>query len=79
MLFKNYMTKISLMILMICVINLRSYRKILKKDFYKRPVENIGMWMSGGADSSLCAYMICKKIKEENLNINFQVHYQFEE
>ena len=36
------------------------------------PVKTIGMWMSGGADSSLCAWMLCKKIKDENLNINFQ-------
>ena len=40
--------------------------KTVKQDFFEKPVETIGMWMSGGADSSLCAYMICKKIKEEN-------------
>ena len=36
--------------------------------FYKRPVKTIGMWMSGGADSSICAYMICKQIKEKQEN-----------
>jgi len=40
--------------------------------FVKRKVETIGMWMSGGADSSILAYLLCKKIKEENLEINFQ-------
>ena len=40
--------------------------------FYKRPVKTIGMWMSGGADSSICAYMICKQIKEKQLDIKFQ-------
>ena len=35
-------------------------------------VKTIGMWMSGGADSSLCARMICKKIRDENLPIRFQ-------
>ena len=46
--------------------------KNVKQDFFEKPVETVGMWMSGGADSSICAYMICKKIKEENLNIKFQ-------
>lgn len=36
------------------------------------PVKTIGMWMSGGADSSLLAYLLCKKIKDENLDIKFQ-------
>ena len=44
----------------------------VKQDFYHKPVETIGMWMSGGADSSMCAYLLCKKIKEEKLNIKFQ-------
>ena len=35
-------------------------------------VKTIGMWMSGGADSSLCAWMLCKKIRDENLPIRFQ-------
>lgn len=33
-----------------------------------KPIEKIGVWMSGGADSSLLCYMLAKKIKEENLN-----------
>ena len=36
------------------------------------PVKTIGMWMSGGADSSLCAWMLCKHIKDNNLDIQFQ-------
>ena len=36
------------------------------------PVKTIGMWMSGGADSSLLAYLLCKKIRDENLDIKFQ-------
>ena len=35
-------------------------------------VNTIGIWMSGGADSSFLAYMLCKKIKKENLNIKLQ-------
>ena len=33
-------------------------KNMVKEDFYEKPVETIGMWMSGGADSSICAYMI---------------------
>jgi hypothetical protein len=29
----------------------------------------IGIWMSGGADSSLCAYLLAKTIQDYNLNI----------
>ena len=36
------------------------------------PVKTIGMWMSGGADSSMCAYLINKKIRDENLDVKFQ-------
>ena len=36
------------------------------------PVKVIGQWMSGGADSSLLAYLLCKKIRDENLNVKFQ-------
>ena len=43
----------------------------VKQDFYKRPVKNIGMWLSGGADSAMLAYLLCKKIKEEKLDIKF--------
>jgi len=32
----------------------------------------IGLWMSGGADSSLLAWMLCKKIRDEHLDIDFQ-------
>ena len=35
-------------------------------------VNTIGIWMSGGADSSFLTYMLCKKIKKENLNIKLQ-------
>jgi len=37
-----------------------------------RPVEVIGQWMSGGADSSLLAYLLCKEIRDQKLNIKFQ-------
>lgn len=36
------------------------------------PVKTIGIWMSGGADSSLLAYLLAKKIKEENLDVLLQ-------
>jgi hypothetical protein len=35
-------------------------------------VKFIGIWMSGGADSSMLAYLLAKKIKDENLNIKIQ-------
>lgn len=38
----------------------------------KRPVKVIGQWMSGGADSSLLAYLLCKEIRDQNLNVKFQ-------
>lgn len=34
-----------------------------------RSVETIGIWMSGGADSSLLCYLLAHKIKTENLSI----------
>jgi hypothetical protein len=37
-----------------------------------RKVEDIGIWMSGGADSSLLCYLLAKKIKEENLPYKIQ-------
>ena len=37
-----------------------------------RPVKIIGQWMSGGADSSLLAYLLCKEIKDQKLNVKFQ-------
>jgi hypothetical protein len=41
--------------------------------FYEeRKVETIGIWMSGGADSSLLAYLLAKKIKDENLDVKIQ-------
>ena len=40
-------------------------------DLYKRPLKAIGMWLSGGADSAMLAYLLCKKIKEEKLDIKF--------
>ena len=40
--------------------------------FVEYPVKTIGMWMSGGADSSLLAWMLCKKIRDEHLDIAFQ-------
>lgn len=43
-----------------------------KNDHYLKDVDTIGIWMSGGADSSLLAYLLAKKIKDENLNVNIQ-------
>lgn len=37
-----------------------------------RTVETIGIWMSGGADSSMLCYLLAKKIKEENLPIRIK-------
>jgi hypothetical protein len=37
-----------------------------------KPVETIGIWMSGGADSSLLCYLLAEKIKKENLFIKIQ-------
>jgi len=34
-----------------------------------RTVETIGIWMSGGADSSLLCYLLARKIKSEQLSI----------
>jgi len=36
------------------------------------PVLSIGVWMSGGADSSLLCYMLAEKIKNEDLDIKIQ-------
>jgi len=41
-------------------------------DIEEIPVKIIGQWMSGGADSSLLAYLLCKKIRDEKLDIKFQ-------
>tara|TARA_B000000609_G_C24123778_1_gene321148 strand:- start:219 stop:1028 length:810 start_codon:yes stop_codon:yes gene_type:complete len=43
-----------------------------EKNLEEVPVKVIGQWISGGADSSLLAYLLCKKIKEENLNVKYQ-------
>lgn len=37
-----------------------------------RPISVIGIWMSGGADSSLLCYLLAKKIKEDNLPYKIQ-------
>jgi len=46
--------------------------RIFEEEFQEIPVKTIGMWMSGGADSSLCAWLINKKIRDENLDVKFQ-------
>lgn len=38
----------------------------------ERMVETLGMWCSGGADSTILLYLLAKKIKDENLNIKIQ-------
>ena len=45
---------------------LRDYKR---KDHYEKSVNTVGIWMSGGADSSILAYVLAKKIKDENLDI----------
>ena len=35
-------------------------------DIEEIPVKIIGQWMSGGADSSLLAYLLCKKIRDDD-------------
>jgi hypothetical protein len=37
-----------------------------------RVIKTIGIWSSGGADSSLLMYLLCKDIKERKLNIKIQ-------
>lgn len=37
-----------------------------------RSIDTIGIWMSGGADSSLLCYLIAKEIKIKNLSIKIQ-------
>ena len=44
----------------------------IPENLEERPVKVIGQWMSGGADSSLLAYLLCKEIKEQNLDVKFQ-------
>ena len=36
------------------------------------PVSNVGVWVSGGADSALMLYLLCKQIKDDNLPIKVQ-------
>ena len=47
-------------------------RKYKRKDHHYVPVKTIGIWMSGGADSSLLTYVLAKKIKDEKLDIKIQ-------
>lgn len=44
----------------------------IPENLEERPVKVIGQWMSGGADSSLLAYLLCKEIKDQNLDVKFQ-------
>ena len=48
---------------------LRDYKR---EDHYEKTVKSVGIWMSGGADSSLLTYVLAKKIKEEKLDIKIQ-------
>ena len=50
----------------------RNIRHYEDECFEQRSVTTIGIWMSGGADSSMLSYLLAKKIKEENLNIKIQ-------
>ena len=46
--------------------------KYTKKDYYQKEVKAVGIWMSGGADSSLLSYCLAKLIKDHNLDIKLQ-------
>jgi len=35
-------------------------------------IHTVGVWMSGGADSTLLCYLLAKQIKEENLPIKLK-------
>lgn len=39
---------------------------------YMKEVKTLGIWCSGGADSSILLYCLAKKIKDENLNYKIQ-------
>ena len=57
--------------------NLEKHRDVIMKydkseNHYQKKVKVIGQWMSGGADSSMLAFLLCKKIKDENLDVEFQ-------
>ena len=50
-------------------INMRKYGN----EFYEqKTVDTIGIWMSGGADSSMLTYLLAKKIKDNDLKIKIQ-------
>ncbi len=51
---------------------LEQLKNVSENQHYQKKVETIGIWMSGGADSSLLAYILAKKIKDDNLNIKIQ-------
>jgi len=42
-----------------------------KTTYYKK-IKKIGIWVSGGADSSILLYCLSKMIKDENLNFQIQ-------
>jgi len=37
-----------------------------------REVHTLGIWCSGGTDSSLLLYLLCKEVKDKNLNVKIQ-------
>ena len=43
-------------------------------DIEEIPVNAIGQWMSGGADSYLLAYLLCKKYVMRNWILNFNLY-----
>ena len=48
------------------------YEYEIEQNLEEVPIKVIGQWVSGGADSSLLAYLLCKKIRDENLDVKFQ-------
>lgn len=44
----------------------------ISKNIFQKKVQNIGIWCSGGADSSILLYCLAYKIQQENLDIQIQ-------
>lgn len=52
--------------------NIHNFKDIWYQDpenYVEKHVKNIGIWVSGGADSSILLYLLSKKIKDENLDV----------
>ena len=45
---------------------------LIPKNAFLKENDTLGIWLSGGADSSLLCYLLAKHIKENNLNLKLQ-------